>query len=91
MASKAKILELVESLEKLLALKVEDKQSLKTWYELAYRTEEHIYANNLHDVIPEFIIHYLSDADIRLKDSEYSMSQNSEMKMIIEKLKLANI
>ena len=74
---------LIDDLEKLRDLKIESEPSLAAWYEFANEIEEKIYLFNLHNEIPEFIIHYLSDVDIRLKDISYRRSQDAELARIM--------
>ena len=84
---KYSIQRLVSDLECLLRMSVEAESPLDGWYIFANEIEENIYDYNLHEKIPEFVIHYLADADIRFKDKVYSSSQDTEMKRILSDLK----
>ncbi len=57
-----------------------ERAQLHSWYERAHLVSEHIQTNpELCSVVPELVWHYLSDADIRLKDKRYAKVQREAL------------
>ena len=84
--SKLTLVEAISELRALMQKKVIDKKTKSAWVEIAMDLEGRITSNSLHDILPEYVIHYLFDADVRLKDPEYGKSQEGEVKLILQGL-----
>ena len=64
------------------------KRELKQWYESAHQLENALVARaGFSEKLPHFVWHYLSDADIRLKDSDYAEHQGRIIGRLIESLR----
>ncbi|MGC4114512.1 MAG: hypothetical protein QM765_07850 [Myxococcales bacterium] len=59
-----------------------DRDSLEAWTDKAIRLSEQ-WSPAICDHIPHAVWHWISDADIRLKDAEYARAQNEWMKQVI--------
>jgi hypothetical protein len=76
------------ALEALCRTEPLDRADLPSWYERAHSLGETIRADaGLCGAVPEHVWHYLSDADIRLKDKDYAKVQREGMIEIIAELK----
>jgi hypothetical protein len=81
--------QLISDLRELMAFPVEDKISLQEWYELSTSISNNIRSNpDLSNLCPEIVWHYLSDGDIRFKDSEYGQTQTKSLLAAIERLEI---
>lgn len=69
------ITEVACRLRQLRGLRVERQEGLRSWYTAAHELERFIGQAPLGSPFPEVLWHYLSDADIRLKDEEYRTLQ----------------
>lgn len=78
-------IELAHALQAIRDKAVFSKKDLEEWYEQASEIHKRIAVTKESDIgkIPEFIWHYLSDADIRMKDSRYLEIQDKGIKEII--------
>lgn len=64
-------------LRRLADLPLTNSAELDAWYDEANKLRNVIVANvELSNAIPHFVWHYLSDADIRLKEPEYARRQD---------------
>ncbi|GAA5214790.1 hypothetical protein ACFSJ3_05700 [Corallincola platygyrae] len=66
----------------LLETEVKSKADLKDWYELAQSVEQLASASSIE--LPHLVWHYLSDADIRLKEPDYGKDQIEEVQSFID-------
>lgn len=71
-------------LEGLLSWSIERNQDLSIWYAKANEAENFAASNQIE--LPEIVSHYLSDADIRLKDFDYGKHQIEAVKEFIGNL-----
>ena len=63
------------------------KAELKQWYEQARRLEaEHLKGGEDYLDVPNFVWHYLSDADIRMKDEIYAEMQGRRFNLLLQYL-----
>ena len=70
-----------EILSELLEYEVTDRSDLAGWYALAEELyKEH---KNTKSELPELVWHYLSDADVRLKEPQYGAEQIQAVKEYI--------
>jgi len=75
-------------LEALIASEPTDNSGLSQWYLEAHQLREEIIAKpDLSNAVPHAVWHYLSDADIRLKDVRYALLQRKEIDEIVAILK----
>jgi hypothetical protein len=74
--------ELISILEALLEGHMDSAKAYEEIYALQWSSFENVFAN-LH--------HYLDDEDIRAKDTEYKLFQDSEMKKLIQHLRSGNV
>ncbi len=86
----------IEKLAGALTLLVEfvpkTKEELEQWYIQARNLEtEHLLNGGLSQDMPHFLWHYLSDADIRMKDESYADIQSRRIHLLLEHLKLGVI
>ena len=75
---------LAEELAHLIEFVPASKTELKQWYDQAQRLQD---KKDLLQDAPHFLWHYLSDADIRMKDESYAEIQNSRIALLIEHLR----
>jgi hypothetical protein len=86
------VLDLAESLERLHEMKPTNKHDLQSWYATARGIEKQLVsANGLSPEVPEFLWHYLADADIRLKDPSYGELQVRKLILLIQYLKRGEV
>ena len=78
------ICRLADELALLLEFVPTSKEELKQWYDRAQSLQDD---KGLLQDAPHFLWHYLSDADIRMKDESYAEIQNSRIKLLIEHLR----
>ena len=82
--------ELAMDLRELARGEPKEQAGLARWYEEARRVQERMAsAPDVVTGVPDFIWHYLSDADVRLKDPRYARMQKdmlSELLAILEGL-----
>ena len=62
---------------------------VKSWYAEAGVFEAYVQTSDVE--LPHFVWHYLSDADIRARDSEYRASQDREIREIISELEQGRV
>jgi len=75
-------------LESLINIEIRNSSDLADWYAKAQVIKNMATSNaDLSNVVPHFVWHYLSDADIRLKDEEYAKIQNKDILDTIKLLK----
>jgi len=80
------------ALEALVNTKIENRSDLEKWYAGAQQVRQQIFSNpKLSNVVPHFVWHYLSDADIRFKDQKYAQLQREEIDRIILALKRGQV
>jgi len=80
------IKELGEALSALCDFIPCSKTELRRWYDLAQEIiDNQIKGRNIG--VPHFLWHFLSDADIRLKDEEYAVMQNGRMDVLHQHLR----
>jgi len=81
----------IEQLERELTLLVEfvprTKDELHLWYEEAQCLKENFFEGPDSLSPPHFLWHYLSDADIRMKDEVYAEMQVRRVNLLLEHLK----
>lgn len=75
-----------DELRRLRSLDVQDRGALRRWYEEARSLQEALGAEGSEIPHFHFIMHYLIDADIRLKDPAYRVSQESRLEEVINEL-----
>lgn len=80
----SQIKRLTEELTGLTEFVPKTKNELGRWYSQARRVLED---NELLEGAPHFLWHYLSDADIRMKDEEYAEIQSRRISLLIQHLK----
>ena len=80
---------LAEDLTSLTEFVPTSKDELDKWYVQARSLEaDHLLApGGLSQYMPYFLWHYLSDADIRMKDEVYAEMQNRQLNILLEYLK----
>jgi hypothetical protein len=75
---------LAQDLRRLVEMEVVDRDTLSVWYKEARRVQEKIKtADASLSHVPHLVWHYLTDADIRLKDPEYARMQNESLSRIL--------
>lgn len=85
MISTSELVDLGRVLRALAEMPVTTGEQLVAWDQKAWALQERLKANpDLADAVPHHLWHYLSDADIRLKDPRYREMQQAEVKLIIE-------
>ncbi len=75
-----------KQLRDLLDSPVHTKTELDAWYQRARNLEVWLTSHDVGSDIPELLWHYLADADIRLKDSEYAEGQESQIRKLVAEL-----
>lgn len=81
MSNKTKLKNLLENL---VSRPIKTKGDLSAWYKSAYEIET--FAEEFGIELPEVIWHYLSDADIRLKDPDYGTHQTESVHIFIQEI-----
>ena len=76
---------LIAALEKLAAKKVTNRKELDAWRAAAEKLEKGFTPEHA-DSIPEFVFHYLGDADIRLRNANYRKDQERRLEKVIRDL-----
>lgn len=76
---------LIASLEKLAAKKVTNRKELDAWKAAAEKLEKGIPEAHEGDV-PQFVWHYLGDADIRLRNARYRADQERRLERVLREL-----
>ena len=83
----ARVKALAEALSELVAFVPSNKDELKQWYDRAWDLKaQHLKGGEDYLDVPHFLWHYLSDADIRMKDDKYAEMQDLRMKRMLEYL-----
>ena len=76
---------ILSDLDTLIALEPADKNALRSWHEARDRfCKQHPLRA---EVLPHVVEHYLSDADIRVKDQKYRELQLAEVASALEPLR----
>ena len=81
---------LATKLRKLIEKEPKTKEDLESWYQAAKMFETEV-APIDNDRLPHFVDHYLSDADIRLKDVAYRKEQEKRIWAIIHALERGEV
>ena len=76
---------LIAALRALAALPVTNRKQLAAWRVEADRLTES-FTPDEEDAVPEFVWHYLGDADIRLRNPGYRADQESKLERAIRDL-----
>ncbi|XXF79110.1 hypothetical protein P2318_04990 [Myxococcaceae bacterium GXIMD 01537] len=79
--------ELAKDLRLLLLWEVRSREDLKRWYAKSFEVQNrltHTPPDRLN--VPEFIWHYLADADTRFKDPAYAQMQNARLAELLDEL-----
>jgi hypothetical protein len=76
---------LIAALRALAALPVTNRKQLAAWRLEAERLTES-FTPDEEDAVPEFVWHYLGDADIRLRNPGYRADQESKLERAIREL-----
>src|SRR5262245_10772849 len=87
-------LALAQLLRSIAARPVASKGDLAAWYEEARLIQEALKTPGIGGAVPReswsTLWHYLSDADIRLRDPEYARIQNGFLSELVTKLEQAS-
>lgn len=84
--------ELAAALDELRAFKLTSKADVDRWYQLARKLEARlVMEGGLSPEVPSILWHYLADADIRFRDSEYAALQDRQMRLLVQYLKRGEI
>lgn len=79
--------ELANDLRRLAVRVVRNPDDLKDWYAEAQVVQGKLMGDaSVTMGMSDFVWHYLSDADIRLKDSRYAQDQNARLAEVIAEL-----
>jgi hypothetical protein len=76
---------LIEALETLAARRVTNRKELAAWRLEADRLEGSFTPEQA-ETVPDFVWHYLGDADIRLRNPEYCADQEKRLEQVLRKL-----
>jgi hypothetical protein len=88
METRKQFADLADQLADLQALKPKSKEELAHWYQRAREVQDSLGSpGGLGASVPEFLWHYLSDADIRANDEGYARIHESQLAILIEFLK----
>jgi hypothetical protein len=68
-----------QRLRRLAEWRVGEKRNLKAWYAAAHEVADWAQATPSVAEVPHFFWHYISDADIRLKDLDYARLQDERV------------
>ncbi|HEX6125818.1 MAG TPA: tetraacyldisaccharide 4'-kinase [Pyrinomonadaceae bacterium] len=78
----------VDAFTRLVKFVPRSKADLDEWYREAQRLKtDHLLMRGVSRYLPHFVWHYLSDADIRMKDETYAAMQNQRISLELEDLK----
>ena len=82
------VTQLGEALHRLLTLPMHTQADLASWYEQAdaFRRLLRALPPSVNDRLPHELEHFLSDADIRLKDERYADVQEAKMRALSDTL-----
>lgn len=76
MSQREKMLDLANELRRLSSMQLSNKVEMELWYKAANELKTKIESDpDWKEMIPHFFWHYISDADIRMKDPQYSEMQ----------------
>jgi len=79
--------QLAADLRELASNEPKNRAGLDRWYEDARRVQDRIAsAPDVTTGVPDFIWHYLSDADVRLKDPRYAQVQQEMLTELLAML-----
>ncbi len=76
---------LITALQTLAALPVTNRKQLAAWKLEADQLEQSITEDEA-DYVPQFVWHYLADADIRLRNAGYRADQERKLELVIRDL-----
>jgi len=76
---------LASALEKLASKKVTNRKELAAWKAAAEKIEKGI-AEEHEGGVPQFVWHYLGDADIRLRNARYRADQERQLERVLLEL-----
>ena len=76
---------LITALESLAARPVTNRKELAAWQLHAGRLEQSFTPEQA-DAMPDFVWHYLADADIRLRNAGYRAEQERQLKRVLGEL-----
>jgi len=76
---------LASALEKLASKKVTNRKELEAWKAAAEKLEKGIAEEN-EGAVPQFVWHYLGDADIRLRNARYREDQTRRLERVLLEL-----
>ena len=80
--------ELAQKLEQLVSAEPKSSQELQGWYALAHEVEDSLVCEGgLGPTVPHLLWHFLSDADLRMKDSMYGSLQHKQISILINILR----
>jgi len=75
----------IAALEKLAAKKVTNRKELEAWRAAAEKLERRITAEG-EESVPQFVWHYLGDADIRMRNPKYRADQERRLEQVLREL-----
>jgi hypothetical protein len=76
---------LIEALEKLAAKPLTNQKQLAAWRHAAEKLEKGFTPEQA-ETVPEFVWHYLGDADIRLRNARYREGQERRLERVLREL-----
>jgi len=76
---------LISALQAIAALPLTNRKELAAWRLEADRLEESLTAEQA-DTVPDFVWHYLADADIRLRNPSYRADQERRLQQVFRDL-----
>ena len=77
---------LLNALQTLAARPLTNRKELAEWRREADRLEESLTPEQV-DSVPDFVWHYLADADIRLRNSGYRADQERRLQRVFRELR----
>jgi len=87
-----KLRDLARALKTLVGMPTEARTQLEEWYAASQRLQKWIKNDpDFCNSVPHFVWHYLSDADIRRKDSIYEAEQKVQLMEIVDLLERGEI
>jgi hypothetical protein len=76
---------LASALEKLAARKLTNRAELEAWRAAAEKLEKSI-GEEHEGAVPQFVWHYLGDADIRMRNAKYRADQERRLDGVLQEL-----
>jgi|APLak6261664116_1056043.scaffolds.fasta_scaffold80877_1 hypothetical protein len=80
------LLEISKELRRLVEASPHSEIEMEAWNEAARQTYQKLQSKFSEVTLPHQVVHYLHDADIRVKDEEYRENQNQFMLELIRQL-----